>query len=133
MKLKLKTKKANNWRSLKSLPIFQPLRTIFKYFSSYWFACIPLSAIIVLVWNSAATAQDFEAPASLDELRVVLDTVFLLLCSILVIFMNAGFGMLEAGFCRQKNAVNILAKNLIVFAIAKKLSGISSDTWHTSP
>ncbi len=32
--------------------------------------------------------------------------------------MNAGFGMLEAGFCRQKNAVNILAKNLIVFAIA---------------
>ena len=32
--------------------------------------------------------------------------------------MNAGFGMLEAGFCRQKNAVNILAKNLIVFGIA---------------
>lgn len=118
MKLKLNIKKANNWRSLKSLPIFQPLRAIFKSFSPYWFACIPLSAIIVLVWNSAATAQDFEAPASLDELRVVLDTVFLLLCSILVIFMNAGFGMLEAGFCRQKNAVNILAKNLIVFAIA---------------
>lgn len=32
--------------------------------------------------------------------------------------MNAGFGMLETGFCRHKNAVNILAKNLIVFAIA---------------
>ena len=32
--------------------------------------------------------------------------------------MNAGFGMLEAGFCREKNAVNILSKNLIVFAIA---------------
>ncbi len=96
----------------------QPIRAIFRYFSPYWLACVPLSAIIVLVWNTAATAQDFEAPANVEELRVVLDTVFLLLCSILVIFMNAGFGMLEAGFCRQKNAVNILAKNLIVFAIA---------------
>jgi len=32
--------------------------------------------------------------------------------------MNAGFGMLETGFCRQKNAVNILSKNLIVYALA---------------
>jgi len=37
---------------------------------------------------------------------------------VLVIFMNAGFAMVEAGMCRQKNAVNILAKNLIVFALA---------------
>jgi len=35
-----------------------------------------------------------------------------------VFFMNAGFGMLETGFCRQKNAVNVLAKNLIVFALS---------------
>ena len=32
--------------------------------------------------------------------------------------MNAGFAMVEAGMCRQKNAVNILAKNLFVFALA---------------
>jgi Amt family ammonium transporter len=32
--------------------------------------------------------------------------------------MNAGFALVESGFCRRKNAVNILAKNLIVFAIA---------------
>ena len=96
----------------------EPFRTIFKTFSPSWFICIPLAAIIVVVWNTAASAQGLEAPANLDELRVVLDTVFLLFCSVLVIFMNAGFGMLEAGFCRQKNAVNILAKNLIVFGIA---------------
>ena len=96
----------------------QPFRTIFASFSPYWYACIPLSASIVILWNTAATAQGLDAPANLDEIRVILDTVFLLICSVLVIFMNAGFGMLEAGFCRQKNAVNILAKNLIVFAIA---------------
>ena len=32
--------------------------------------------------------------------------------------MNAGFAMVEAGMCRQKNAVNILAKNLFVFGLA---------------
>ena len=101
---------------VKLLP--EPLRTVFKTFSPSWFICIPLAAMIVIVWNTAASAQGLDAPANLDELRVVLDTIFLLFCSVLVIFMNAGFGMLEAGFCRQKNAVNILAKNLIVFAIA---------------
>jgi len=96
----------------------RPLRTILKSFSAPWLICIPLAAVIVVIWDSAATAQGLDAPATLDELRVVLDSIFLLFCSVLVIFMNAGFGMLEAGFCRQKNAVNILAKNLIVFAIA---------------
>ncbi|MEM7592063.1 MAG: ammonium transporter [Cyanobacteria bacterium P01_A01_bin.83] len=91
---------------------------VFKSFSPSWFICIPLAAMIVVVWNTAATAQGLDAPANVDELRVVLDSIFLLFCSVLVIFMNAGFGMLEAGFCRQKNAVNILAKNLIVFGIA---------------
>jgi Amt family ammonium transporter len=36
----------------------------------------------------------------------------------LVFFMNAGFAMLETGLCQAKNAVNILAKNFIVFAIS---------------
>ena len=86
----------------------RPLKTVFKSFSPAWFLCIPLAAVIVVVWNTAAIAQA-DPPVTLDslsangtELKTILDTVFLLLCSILVIFMNAGFGMLEAGFCRQK-------------------------------
>ena len=94
------------------------INNLTHWFSPYWLACIPLTALIVVVWNSAAVAQGFDPPEDLDQIRVVLDSVFLLFCSVLVIFMNAGFGMLETGFCRQKNAVNILAKNLIVFAIA---------------
>jgi ammonium transporter, Amt family len=96
----------------------RPLRTVFKSFSFSWFLCIPLAAMIVVIWNTAATAQGLEAPKSLEELTVVVNTIFLLFCSILVISMNAGFAMVEAGFCRQKNAVNVLAKNLIVFAVA---------------
>ncbi len=94
------------------------LREILKSFSPSWLACIPLTALIVIVWNTAAQAQGYGAPETPEQLKIVLDSIFLLFCSVLVIFMNAGFGMLETGFCRQKNAVNILSKNLIVFAIA---------------
>lgn len=89
-----------------------------RFFSPYWLACIPITAIIIVVWNTAAHAQGYSKPTDIDQLRIVLDSVFLLICAALVIFMNAGFAMLETGFCRQKNAVNVLAKNLIVFAIA---------------
>ncbi|MDY7014878.1 MAG: ammonium transporter [Cyanobacteriota bacterium] len=98
-----------------SAPYLQPIKAIAGKFSPYWLACIPLTAVIVILWNTAAMAQDGEAIA---DLRVAIDTLWVLIAGFLVFFMNAGFGMLETGFCRQKNAVNILAKNLIVFALA---------------
>lgn len=52
------------------------------------------------------------------QTQVALDTLWVLLAGALVFFMNTGFGMLESGLCRSKNAVNILAKNFIVFALA---------------
>jgi ammonium transporter, Amt family len=44
--------------------------------------------------------------------------MWVMVAGMLVFFMNAGFCMLEAGMCRQKNAVNVLSKNLIVFALS---------------
>lgn len=49
-------------------------------------------------------------------MKVALDTVWVLFTAFLVFWMNAGFAFLESGLCRAKNAVNILAKNFIVFA-----------------
>ena len=80
-----------------------------------WAACIPLALTVVGVWSLAAHAQD-EITAA--DVQTTLDNIWVLIAAFLVIFMNAGFGMLETGFCRQKNAVNILTKNLIVFALA---------------
>lgn len=82
-----------------------------------WLSAIPLSALIIIVGHSAASAQEVESLTP-ETVKGLLDTIWVLVAAILVIFMNAGFGMLETGFCRQKNAVNILAKNLIVFALA---------------
>ena len=56
----------------------------------------------------------------LDQLgsaKVAMDTVWTLVAAFLVMFMALGFAMLESGFCRAKNAVNILSKNFIVFAL----------------
>jgi Amt family ammonium transporter len=79
-----------------------------------WLACIPLALFGLGVFNLSAHA------AELPELTpaFLANNMFLFVCAVLVIFMNAGFAMVEAGMCRQKNAVNILAKNLIVFALA---------------
>ncbi|MFN9628623.1 MAG: ammonium transporter [Cyanobacteriota bacterium] len=79
-----------------------------------WLACVPVALAGLGLFNLAAKAADLPelTPAFLAN------NLFLLICAVLVIFMNAGFAMVEAGLCRQKNAVNILAKNLIVFALA---------------
>ncbi|MBL1199476.1 MAG: ammonium transporter [Nostoc sp. GBBB01] len=83
-----------------------------------WQACLPLACLIVLGWGYAAVAQTPAAGPTTAELKIALDTLWVALAAFLVFFMNAGFCMLETGFCRQKNAVNVLAKNLIVFALA---------------
>ena len=49
--------------------------------------------------------------------KIALDTAWTLVAAFLVMFMALGFAMLESGFCRAKNAVNILSKNFIVFAL----------------
>ena len=46
-----------------------------------------------------------------------LDTVWVLLCTALIFFMQAGFAMLETGFTRAKNAGNIIMKNLMDYSI----------------
>ena len=48
--------------------------------------------------------------------KIVADTMWTLFTAMLVFFMNLGFACVESGFCRSKNAVNILSKNFIVFA-----------------
>lgn len=94
------------------------LTAFIKRLTPSWQACIPLATIIVLAWSVAAVAQAPAEGPSTAELKVGLDTLWVMIAGMLVFFMNAGFGMLETGFCRQKNAVNVLAKNLIVFALS---------------
>jgi len=52
------------------------------------------------------------------ELQYAMDTFYFLICGALVMWMAAGFAMLEAGLVRAKNTTEILTKNVALFAIA---------------
>jgi Amt family ammonium transporter len=52
------------------------------------------------------------------QLQYALDTFYFLVCGALVMWMAAGFAMLEAGLVRSKNTVEILTKNVTLFAVA---------------
>ncbi len=52
------------------------------------------------------------------QLQYALDTFYFLICGALVMWMAAGFSMLEAGLVRAKNTTEILTKNVALYAIA---------------
>lgn len=63
------------------------------------------------------TGQDGEN-AGASSTSIAVDTVWVLVAAFFVFFMQAGFGMVEAGFIRAKNACNILTKNFVDYCTA---------------
>lgn len=55
------------------------------------------------------------------ELQYALDTFYFLICGALVMWMAAGFSMLEAGLVRSKNTTEILTKNVALYAVASTM------------
>ncbi|GAB4369451.1 MAG: ammonium transporter [Deltaproteobacteria bacterium] len=83
-------------------------------------------ALLVLLCGFAAAgfAEEAAAPVSAAaqgpgpaEVQKNLDFVWTLVAAFLVFFMQAGFAMVESGFTRAKNAVNIMMKNLMDFSV----------------
>jgi ammonium transporter, Amt family len=68
--------------------------------------------ILSMFYPTAVMAQ------TTADLKVGIDTMWVLLTAALVFFMNLGFALVESAMCRSKNTVNILSKNFIVFAIS---------------
>ncbi|MDX1676520.1 ammonium transporter [Arsukibacterium sp.] len=52
------------------------------------------------------------------HLQYAMDTFYFLICGVLVMWMAAGFSMLEAGLVRSKNTTEILTKNVALYSIA---------------
>lgn len=114
LRRRLSTSLANESLLAAPLQVILRLRRLSSSRTLTWWACVPVALLGLGLFNLSAKAADLPelTPAFLAN------NMFVLICAVLVIFMNAGFAMVEAGLCRQKNAVNILAKNLIVFALA---------------
>jgi len=58
-----------------------------------------------------------ELTQAVTDFTVSIDTIWILVTAVLVMFMQPGFAMVEAGFTRTKNTANILMKNLMDFSI----------------
>lgn len=76
-------------------------------------AVLLFSFILISGFGSLAYGNGFE-----ESVVRGLDTVWVVFAASLVFFMQAGFGMVEAGFIRAKNASNILTKNFLDFCMA---------------
>ena len=74
---------------------------------------IPLALVALAIWPTAAAAQEVAA-----ETGFVLNTYSFLVWGALVMWMCAGFTMLESGSVRSKNASMICLKNIGLYAIA---------------
>ena len=80
-----------------------------------WWPVLPVC--LCLAVPTALSAQE----DAVGELAYALNTFGLFICAVLVLFMQAGFAMVEAGFNSAKNVVNILYKNLMDLAVGSLL------------
>ena len=79
-----------------------------------------LSMVVLLLIAAVpglALAQE-EAPPSIEDVLLAVDTMWVIVAAVLVILMQAGFAMLEVGFSRMKNVGSVVAKILVNLAIA---------------
>lgn len=68
---------------------------------------------LLLTAVTGAFAQEADALAAVENIQINLNYVWTILAAILVLFMQAGFTLVETGFTRSKNAVNIIMKNFM--------------------
>ena len=70
-----------------------------------------LDALIYMTKEGLVARVDANATMSVTILKTNLNALFLVIMGTIIIFMQAGFGFLEAGSIRAKNATSILIKN----------------------
>ena len=69
---------------------------------------------------------------NIQEIRLSLDSVWVVLGGILVFFMQAGFALIESGSVRSKNTINVLMKNYMdacLGGLGVLVDWLWSDVW----
>lgn len=79
----------------------------------YWLLILLTFCVITTTLYAEEPAHAPEKAISTAEVQKHADFVWTLVAAFLVFFMQAGFAMVEAGFTRAKNAVNIIMKNMM--------------------
>ncbi|HBF43688.1 MAG TPA: ammonium transporter, partial [Desulfobacteraceae bacterium] len=72
---------------------------------------------IARAWAGDEPPTALSNKEAIDLVQTHADYVWTLVAAALVFFMQAGFALVECGFTRAKNAINIMMKNLMDFSI----------------
>ncbi len=96
------------------------VRGLKSFFSSSgkW---LPLAGLLIALMGPLASMAFAADPSGAETLaadpKAPVNYVWVLVCAFLVYIMQAGFALVESGFCRAKNAVNLMMKNTMDFCI----------------
>jgi len=91
-----------------------------------------------IAWAGDGAVTPESNKTAIDLVQAHADYVWTLVAAALVFFMQAGFALVEAGFTRAKNAVNIMMKNLMDFSVGSLafwaigfglMFGVSNSGW----
>lgn len=80
-------------------------------------ATIGATALGVMLFASPAGAQEADAGKAVELLGTQVNLLWVVLGAVLVIFMQAGFALVETGFCRAKHAAHVVSTNFAIFGI----------------
>src|SRR5215211_5417965 len=76
--------------------------------------------LLLVAWPGLALAVDTpvkQGAATPEDVALAVDTIWVIVAAMLVLFMQAGFAMLEVGFSRMKNVGSVVAKILAMMGI----------------
>ncbi len=76
-----------------------------------------ITGALVLLTSVAAGAQDVDPVQAVTDLGIQLNLLWVVIGAILVIFMQAGFALVETGFCRAKHASHVVSTNFAIFGL----------------
>jgi Amt family ammonium transporter len=84
-------------------------------------AALPIAAVLVLALAGPAAAQKTPTPEELGEsltsMGQQVNLLWIVIGAVLVIFMQAGFALVETGFCRAKHAAHVVSTNFAIFGL----------------
>ena len=80
-------------------------------------AALGLAGILILAVPGVASAQGVDVEEGLTAMGQQMNLLWIVIGAVLVIFMQAGFALVETGFCRAKHAAHVVSTNFAIFGL----------------
>jgi Amt family ammonium transporter len=80
-------------------------------------AALGLAGLLIIATPGVASAQGVDVEEGLTALGQEMNLLWIIIGAVLVVFMQAGFALVETGFCRAKHAAHVVSTNFAIFGL----------------